>query len=79
MPTEFSTRSLGRQTVARFREVRYLFCPIVRTDVRTRSFAIRRLNIWNSLPAAAVCATDLSHFKQMLDVHIHDMLYKYTD
>ena len=37
-----------------------LFCPTVRTDVRKRFFSVRCLNVWNSLPASAVCAPDLS-------------------
>ena len=56
-----------------------LFRPTVQTDVRKRFFSIRRIHIWNSLPASAVCAPDLSHFKRMLDVHIHDMLFAYID
>ena len=56
-----------------------LFCPTVRTDVRKRFFSVRCLNVWNSLPASAVCAHDLSQFKRMLDVRIHDMLYAYRD
>ena len=53
-----------------------LFCPTVRTDVRKRDvrkrfFSVRCLNV--------VCAPDLSQFKRMLDVHIHDTLYAYRD
>ena len=56
-----------------------LFYPTVNTDVRKRFFSVRRIHIWNSLPALAVCVQDLCAFKRMLDVHIHDMLYAFND
>ena len=56
-----------------------LFYPTINTDVRKRSFSVRRIHIWNSLPALAVCAQDLSTFKRMLDEHIHDMLYAFNE
>ena len=58
---------------------RKLYCPTVRTDVRKRSFSVRHILIWNSLPAPVACAPDLSHFKHQLHTHIRDMLYTFID
>ena len=56
-----------------------LFYPSVNTDVRKRFFSVRRVHLWNSLPALAVCAPALNTFKRMLNEHIHDILYAFTD
>lgn len=56
-----------------------LFCPSVRTDIRKRFFSVRCVQIWNSLPAPVVCASDLNQFKKMLHSHLDDMLYAYID
>ena len=36
------------------------------TDVRSRAFAVRHINLWNSLPDQLVSETDLKTFKSML-------------
>ena len=56
-----------------------LFYPTVNNYVRKCSYSARRIDIWNSLPALAVCAQDLKTFKRMLDEHIHDMLYAFNE
>ena len=49
--------------------------PTTNSDIRMRSFSVRCVKPWNSLPAEAVCAPDLTSFKAMLDRCMRDKLY----
>ena len=55
-----------------------IFPSCSRTDVRKRSFSIRCIAVWNSLPAETVCAPNLSCFKGRLASCISDRLYDYV-
>ena len=55
-----------------------MFQPSTRTDVRKRFFAVRCIQVWNDLPAFAVCAPNLSNFKGKLETCLHDKLYAYV-
>ena len=52
-----------------------LAIPICRTEVGRRTFGVRVVNIWNSLPADVVEASSLDTFKRGLDAHLGEVLY----
>ena len=53
-----------------------LSIPMCRKDVKKRSFAVRCVNIWNSIPAEAVASNNVETFKAQLDRFLGDRLYK---
>jgi len=55
-----------------------IFPMCSRTDVRKRSFSVRCIPVWNSLPESVVCAPDVSSFKTMLETCVLDGLYAYV-
>ena len=56
-----------------------VFPPIIATDLRKRCFSIRCIPLWNSLPADAACAPNVTHFKRALDTCMRDKLFSYPD
>ena len=56
-----------------------VFCPAISTDTRMRSFAVRCVPLWNSLPVDAVCAPNIAALKRALDACIHAQLYAYSE
>ena len=55
-----------------------IFPSTLRTDVRKRSFSRRCIPVWNSLSAEAVCADNVSRFKEKLDSELNDSLYCFS-
>ena len=53
-----------------------LSIPLCWKDVKKRSFAVRCVNIWNSIPAEAVTFDNVETFKAQLDRFLGDNLYK---
>ena len=56
-----------------------LFLPRANTDLRSRSFSIRVINPWNSLPEDVVSAPSLPSFKARLTKSISSLLFFYLD
>ena len=56
-----------------------VFCPAISTDTRKRSFAVRCIPLWNSLPVDAVCAPYIASLKRALDTCIHAQLHAYPE
>ena len=52
-----------------------LSVPRYRTEVLRRSFRVRRVNLWNHLPAHVVETSCLTTFKRFLDVELGSKLY----
>ena len=50
--------------------------PICRSEVLRRSFAVRRVMLWNSLPADLVGVSSLGSFKGGLDVFLAERLFE---
>ena len=55
-----------------------IFPMCTRSDVRKRSFTVRCITTWNALPAEAACAPNLTKFKAMLHLHLHDSLFAFV-
>ena len=53
-----------------------LSIPVCRSEVLRRSFVVRRVILWNSLPASVVEATSIDTFKRLLDLFLGDMLFQ---
>ena len=53
--------------------------PVCRSEIRRRTFAVRRVLLWNSLPADVVETTSLSTFKRRLDQFLGERLYETVD
>ena len=53
--------------------IRFLF-PYAKKDVKKISFAVRCVNIWNSIPAEAVASNNVETFKAQLDRFLGDRL-----
>ena len=49
-----------------------LVVPPRSSDVRSRSFSVRRVGVWNGLPADVVQLTDVAHYKQALADLMYD-------
>ena len=56
-----------------------LSVPCCNTDLRKRSFSVRRISEWNDLPQTVVSASSLNVFKRALATHLGDKLYDYLD
>ena len=54
-----------------------LVVPRSTRDLRRRSFSVRCINRWNSLPSSVVCSQSLNSFKVGLDRVLGDDLYRY--
>ena len=52
-----------------------IFVQRPNTDIRKRSFSMRCVRLWNSLPETVVCAQDLSTFKGLLAGFLGDRLF----
>ena len=50
--------------------------PVCRGEVLRRSFAVRRVMLWNSLPGDVVGASSVVSFKRLLDVVLGDRLFE---
>ena len=55
-----------------------IFPTCTHSDIRKRFFSVRCINAWNALPAEVVCSTNLSSFKKMLELYVHDSLFAYV-
>ena len=55
-----------------------IFPTCTRSDVRKRFFTVRCIAAWNSLPAEAVCAPDVTSFKGMLEAHARERLFAFV-
>ena len=53
-----------------------LSIPVCRSEVLRRSFAVRRVMLWNSLPREVVDSPSLDSFKRRLDVFLGDRLFE---
>ena len=53
--------------------------PVCRSDIRRRIFGVRRVFLWNSLPADVVETTSWSTFKRPLDQFLGERLYETVD
>ena len=51
--------------------------PICHTEVFRRTLAVRRVTVWNGLPAEVVDCDSVVSFKRGLDVHLGDKLFEY--
>ena len=49
--------------------------PVCRSEVLRRSFGVRRVILWNSLPSKVVEASSVGTFKRLLDEFLGDMLF----
>ena len=57
---------------------RFKLCHVrAQTDVRKRSFSVRCVELWNSLPDRVVAETDYKTFKNLLADTLCEMLYSY--
>ena len=56
-----------------------LVVPRCNSDLRKRSFAVRRIDVWNRLPQSVVMSQSLNVFKRTLTVHLGDKLFEYLD
>ena len=56
--------------------ISFLF-PCAVKDVKKRSFAVRCVNIWNSVPAEAMASNNVEAFKAQLDRFLGDRLYEF--
>ena len=54
-----------------------IFPTLTHTDIRKRSFSVRCITLWNTLPEEVVCAADLNSFKRLLREHVQDSLFAY--
>ena len=48
-------------------------------DIRKRSFAVRNIGLWNSLPEYVVSSTNVNTFKAALTSYLGDLLFEYCD
>ena len=55
-----------------------LSIPRCQKYVKKRSFAVRCVNIWNSIPTETVASNKVETFKAKLDKFLGDRLYKIT-
>ena len=55
-----------------------IFIPRVHSDIHSRFFSIRAIEIWNSLPANVVAAQSIQAFKSRLHSAIENLLYDYV-
>ena len=55
-----------------------LSIPMCMKDVKKRYFAVRCVNIWNSIPAEAVASNIVETFKAQLDMFLGDRLYEFS-
>ena len=55
-----------------------LSIPLCRKDVKKRFFAVRCVNIWNSIPAEAVPSNNVETFKAQLDRFLGDRIYEFS-
>ena len=53
--------------------------PVCRSEMRRRTFGVRRVLLWNSLPADVVQTTCLTTFKRRLDEFLGERLYETVD
>ena len=53
-----------------------LSIPLCRKDVKNRSFAIRCVNIWTSIPEEAVASNNVESFKAQLGRFFRDISYE---
>ena len=56
---------------------RKMFKPRHSTDVRSRFFSLRIIDLWNSLPDEVVSAQSLTTFKRLLEIHLGPRLYEF--
>ena len=54
-----------------------LAVPICRSELGRRTFGVRSVRIWNSLPSTLVELTSVDSFKRGLDVFLGDELYRF--
>ena len=50
--------------------------PICRSEVMRRSFGVRRVTLWNSLPSGVIEALSVTTFKRLLDDFLGDTLFR---
>ena len=55
-----------------------LAIPRCRTDLKRRFFNVRRVQLWNSLPASAVNLGGLDAFKNFLDSALAETFYSFS-
>ena len=55
--------------------ISFLFL-LYRRDVKNKSFAVRCVNIWNSIPAEAVASNNVKTFEAQLEIFLRDRLYE---
>ena len=53
-----------------------LSIPRCRKDVKKKSFVVRGMNIWNSIPAEGVATNNVVTFTAKLDRFLWDKLYE---
>lgn len=56
-----------------------LVVPRCNTDLRRRSFSVRRISEWNGLPKTVVLSSSINVFKRTLAEHLGSKLYEYLD
>ena len=56
---------------------RKIFKPRHSTDVRSRFFSLRVIDLWNSLPEEVVSAQSVQAFKRLLEQCLGPRLYEY--
>ena len=54
-----------------------IFKPRHSTDVRSRFFSIRVIDLWNSLPEEVVSAQSIQSFKRLLEIHLGPSLFEF--
>lgn len=54
-----------------------IFLPRYSTDVRSRFFSLRVIDLWNSLPEEVVTATSVQTFKRLLEHCLGPRLYEF--
>ena len=52
-----------------------LSVPVCRSEVRRRSFGVRCVNVWNSLPGYVVESESLGLFKSRIDLHLAESFF----
>ena len=54
-----------------------IFLPRYSTDVRSRFFSLRVIDLWNSLPEEVVTAASVQTFKSLLEHCLGPRLYEF--
>ena len=55
-----------------------LSIPLCRNDVEKRSFAVRCVNFWSSIPAEAVASNNVELFRAQRDRFLGNRLYEFS-